>query len=114
MDIDPLQLSEEELNFELVLRHITNLGLTTRRVKCIRLRDAMTEDVSYQETYTSFTHAMDDSTSIEMCQSRIRLVLPAIDSAKKKQDIGFLEHVSSRLRHYLYRITRIRTSPAHL
>lgn len=109
-----MHLSEEELNFELALRNIGNLGLATRRNKCSRLREAMTEDTTLGRTYPSSTHVMDDVVNIETIQSRIKLLLPAIETAKKKKDMGFLNHTVSRLKHYLNRLSRIQSPPAHL
>lgn len=114
MEIDPLHLSEEEINFELALRHITGLGLTTRRNKCIKLRDAMAEDLTLGRTHTTSAHVMDDAKNIEMCQSRIRNLLPSLETAKEKKDIGFLVHTVSRLQHYLNRLSRIQSPPTHL
>lgn len=114
MEIDPLHLSEEELNFELALRHITGLGLTTRRNKCIKLRDAMAEDATLGRSYPTSDHVMDDVTNIEFCQSRIKHLLPSLEMAKKKKDVGFLVNTVSRLTHYSNRLSRIENPPAHL
>lgn len=114
MDFDPLHLSEEELNYELALRHIVGLGQTTRRVKCMRLKAALQEEMARGNAHTDLAPVMDDSTNIETCQSRIRLLLPQIDHAMKKQDLGFLEHVKSRLRHYRNRLVRINPPPAEM
>lgn len=109
-----MHLSEEELNFELALRHITGLGLTTRRNKCVKLRDAMAEDSTLGRTYPSSTHVMDDITNIEICQSRIKLLLPSLETAKKRKDVGFLVNTVSRLQHYRNRLSRIENPPVHL
>lgn len=111
MEINPLHLSEEELNFELNLRNITGLGLTTRRVKCTKLKDAMTVDYKEGRFYPTSTHVMDDCTNIENCEYQIKLILPAIQAALEKNDRGFLENVKSRLRHYLTRLSRVNPPP---
>lgn len=107
MDIDPLHLSEEELNYELALRNIRELGQKTRRVKCSTLLKAFEEDLRLGRSHLDSTHVMNNATNIDICQSRVRLLLTPIDTAIKKHDIGFLEHAKSRLHHYRDRLERI-------
>ncbi|XP_058828059.1 uncharacterized protein LOC131695805 [Topomyia yanbarensis] len=114
MEINPLHLSEEELNYELALRKIKGPAQSTRRDKCSRLQQAMEQDMRTGCFHTDSSHVMEDSRNIEACQSRVKLLLTPIDTAIKKHDIGFLENVKSRLRHYRNRLIRVHPPPIEL
>lgn len=45
MEVKPIDLSDEELNFELELRGVHGFGPMTRRVKCTTLEKVMQEDL---------------------------------------------------------------------
>lgn len=56
--MDPQNLSEEQLNYELALRSVSPEGLATRRIKGIKLKTLLQREFRDGKPYDSSAHAM--------------------------------------------------------
>lgn len=79
--MDPLYLSEEELNYELALRNITQLGSVTRRIKGVKLRSLIQQEFTKSIKHTSSDHALAAEVNIHRCEQQIKLLIPMIETA---------------------------------
>lgn len=107
--MDPLYLSEEELNYELALRHIRELGSATRRIKGVKLRAIIKQEFAENKYYDSSEHAMAADVNINHCQQQIKILIPMIETALKKRNTDFLTQTRSRLYHYRNRLAIVKT-----
>lgn len=65
--MDPASLTEEEICYELTLRHVNNLGALPRRARAVRLRALMQEDESKGTFYDNSSHVMEVRNNISQC-----------------------------------------------
>ncbi|XP_052563530.1 uncharacterized protein LOC120423844 [Culex pipiens pallens] len=107
MEVNPIDLSNEELNFELELRGVAGLGPMTHRIKCTTLEKVMQDDLKSGRVYASSSHVVDGSSEIRICHSRIKRLLPQIITGIERNNIAFLEPIVSRLNHYYNRLTLV-------
>ncbi|XP_058465806.1 uncharacterized protein LOC131439148 [Malaya genurostris] len=102
--MDPSSLTEEEIWYELALRHVNNLGVLPRRARSVRLRALMQEDEIKGTIYNSSAHVMDAADNISQCQIRVRELMPEMQSALKRGDLPSVRIILSRLTHYRERL----------
>lgn len=105
--MDPASLSEEEICYELALRHVNNLGALPRRARAVRLRALMQEDEIRGMIYDSSSHVMDAGDNISQCQTRVRELIPEVEAALNRGDLPAVRLVRSRLIHYRDRLAII-------
>lgn len=105
MEVKPIHLSDEELNFELELRGVAGLGPMTNRIKCSRLEKVMQDDLRNGRVYSSSAHVVDSSSEIRTGQSRVNRLMPQINTGIERKNVAFLEPIVSRLNHYYNRLT---------
>ncbi|XP_055590749.1 uncharacterized protein LOC129742837 [Uranotaenia lowii] len=104
MDMDPACLSEDEVSYELALRHVANLSSLPRRAKALRLRQIMLEDMRNNKIYDNSSHIMDAEQNIRVCQDRVDNLLQRLKVAFKSADYQFMRQATSRLIHYRERL----------
>ncbi|XP_055610752.1 uncharacterized protein LOC129757668 [Uranotaenia lowii] len=104
MDMDPACLSEDEVSYELALRHVANLSSLPRRAKALRLRQIMLEDIRNNKIYENSSHIMDAEQNIRTCQDRVDNLLERLKVAFKSADYQFMRQATSRLIHYRERL----------
>ncbi|XP_062700567.1 uncharacterized protein LOC109405945 [Aedes albopictus] len=103
--MDPASLLEEEISYELALRHVNNLGALPRRARAVRLRALMQEDEIKGILYDNSSHVMDVGDNISQCQSRVRELIPEVEAALKRGDLPAVRLLRSRLVHYRDRLS---------
>lgn len=108
--MDPACLTEEEISYELALRHVSSLSSLPRRARAVRLRALMKEDSSKHIYHENSSHVMDGETNIDMCQFNINELLSTLDTAFQKSDLTFIRQARSRLFHYRDRLAIIEPS----
>ncbi|XP_062707423.1 uncharacterized protein LOC134287993 [Aedes albopictus] len=96
--MDLTHLSNEEIDYELALRFVVNLGPSTHRNKVLKLKELMS-----QEDETSMhnsEHVMSSSTNLETCQNKISELRKLVDEAILIKDTFVISQLRSRLLHY--------------
>lgn len=110
--MDLTHLSNEEIDYELALRFVVNLGPSTHRNKVLKLRELMTQDEGNQDNvYRSSEHVMPSISNIETCQVRISELKTLIDEAIQIKDPFAITQLRSRLLHYEHRLESIQPLP---
>lgn len=106
--MDLTHLSDEEIDYELALRFVVNLGPLTHRNKVLKLKDLITKEDALQNTiYHSSEHVMSSTTNIETCQKRIGELKQLVDEAIQMKDAFATAQLRSRLLHYSHRLDAI-------
>lgn len=108
--MDYTHLTDEEVTYELALRHVVNLGPTTHRGKVLRLKALIHEEASRNNQPTSSDHVMSSHSNIEHCEAQIHQLKISTDSAIRTADSATLNQIRSRLTHYRDRLRLIRPS----
>ncbi|XP_062701346.1 uncharacterized protein LOC109405522 [Aedes albopictus] len=96
--MDLTHWSNEEIDYELALRFVVNLGPSTHRNKVLKLKELMS-----QEDETSIhnsEHVMSSSTNLETCQNKIGELRKLVDEAILIKDTFVISQLRSRLLHY--------------
>lgn len=106
--MDPLYLSDEELNYELDLRRCNQPAYATRRIKGVQLRALIQKEFAENVKYTSSEHAMPPDVNIHRCEQQVRLLIPMIETALKKRNTDFLIQSRSRMLHYRNRLSIVK------
>lgn len=106
-------LTDEEIAYELALRHIHNVGAMTHRNKVLRLKALAQEEALRDIEYDRSGHVMDPSDDLENCSMGIKELQTLVNTAQKSKNSHDLSIVLSRLSHYKDRLARIE-APEHL
>ena len=69
--MDPAFLSEDEVDYELALRHVSNLSSLPRRARAVRLRALMQSDSDNNICYNDSSHIMGSEQNIANYQTRV-------------------------------------------
>lgn len=109
--MDPTCLSEEEIRYELALRHVSFLSSVSRRARAVRLRTLMQEDDMKGIYHADSSHVMNAAENIDQCMSRVHEMIPLINAAYKNGDLESLRQSRSRLMHYRDRLAIIEPPP---
>lgn len=112
--MDPACLTDEEINYELALRHVSNLSALPRRARAARLRVLIEEDTSKQVYYDDASYVMDEDENIKQCQRNTNEILLTLDTALQKSDLMVIRQARSRLFHYRERLAIIEPSAHQL
>lgn len=105
--MDPTCLSEEEVSYELALRHVNNLGSISRRIRAVKLRALMQEDDIKGNVYADSSHVMMPEDNIAQCLTRVREITASLDLAFKQGNMETIREARSRLLHYRDRLAII-------
>ncbi|XP_062535431.1 uncharacterized protein LOC134204672 [Armigeres subalbatus] len=111
--MDPASLTEEEIGYELALRHVTNLGSLPRRARAVRLRALMQEDEIKNTIYDTSSHVMEAVDNISQCQSEVSKIVSELDGAFKRGDLPAVRVIRSRLIHYRDRLAIVEPPANH-
>ncbi|XP_062534186.1 uncharacterized protein LOC134203324 [Armigeres subalbatus] len=106
--MDYTHLTDEEVTYELALRHVVNLGPTTHRGKILRLKALVQEETLRDSKPTSSDHVMSPQSNIEHCESHINKLHISAESALHTADSEAICQIRSRLLHYRDRLLLIR------
>ncbi|XP_058815288.1 uncharacterized protein LOC131678887 [Topomyia yanbarensis] len=106
--MDYTLLTDEEVTYELALRHVVNLGPTTHRGKVIRLKAVIQEESLRDFKPTSSDHVMSPQSNIELCESQVQQLHLSTESAIHTADSAALNQIITRLNHYRDRLRLIR------
>ncbi|XP_058834657.1 uncharacterized protein LOC131691918 [Topomyia yanbarensis] len=105
--MDYTHLTNEEIDYELALRHVVNLGRTSHRGKVIRLK-ALTQQESLSDIMpTSSEHVMSAQANIEVCQAQLDTLHIQVDAAIRSVNTADMYELRSRLVHYQNRLRLI-------
>ncbi|XP_062553274.1 uncharacterized protein LOC134218349 [Armigeres subalbatus] len=103
--MDLTHLSNEEIDYELALRFVVNLGPCTHRNKVLKLKDLMAQEGQLQEPAChSSQHVMSSTSNLEICQLRIGELRKRVDEAVQIKDTFAIAQLRSRLIHYKTRL----------
>lgn len=102
--MDYTHLTNEEINYELAVRHEANSGATAPRGKVLRLKALTNEEISRDSMPSSSEHVMSPDANIEICQSQIERLHINTDSAICAADYVALNEIRSRDTHYRNRL----------
>lgn len=105
--MDYTHLNDEEMGYELALRHVVNLGPTTHRGKVIRLKALLQEESLRGNRPVSSEHVMSAQANIEICQLQAEQLHLLTETAVNSGDINGLNNLRSRLSHYQNRLRLI-------
>ncbi|XP_062713646.1 uncharacterized protein LOC134290505 [Aedes albopictus] len=107
--MDLTHLSNEEIDYELAIRFVVNLGPSTHRNKVLKLKELMAQEGGIQDrVYESSEHVMCSSSNIETCQVRIGKLKTLVDEAIQIKDPFAISQLRSRLIHYDHRLASIK------
>lgn len=106
-------LTEEEISYELALRHIVNVSSMTHRNKVLKLKALTQEEALRDVIHTSSDRAIDPTDNIENCSQGIQQLQSLVALAQKSGNSHDLSIISSRLTHYKNRLAII-APPEHL
>ena len=102
--IDFIHLTDEEIAYELALRHVTNLAPTTKRARVTKLKALVQEDILRDTVYVNSEYVMQPELNMETCQSAIRELRKFVDLAIQNDNQEQIKVVRSRLLHYRHRL----------
>ncbi|XP_055599075.1 uncharacterized protein LOC129748459 [Uranotaenia lowii] len=105
--IELFHLSDEEIAYELALRHVTNLAPSTRRAKVVKLKALVQEDILRETNYVSSEYAMSPESNVEACQMAIQELKNFVDLAIQNGNSEQMACARSRLLHYRQRLSII-------
>ena len=97
-------LSEEEILYELALRHIVNVGSLTHRNKVLKLKTLWQDEVEGNILHESSTHVMSPTVNIETCSAAINQLHTLVDSVSRSKNKLDISNTKSRLLHYAVRL----------
>lgn len=106
--MDFTHLTDEEVNYELALRHVVNLGPTTHRGKVLRLKALIQEESLRDSKPTSSDHVMSTQSNLEQCESQVHQLHIGAEAAIRTADSVTLNQIRTRLYHYCDRLLLIR------
>ncbi|XP_055548885.1 uncharacterized protein LOC129732235 [Wyeomyia smithii] len=106
--MDYTQLTDEEITYELALRHMVNLGPMTHRLKVQRLNNAVQDDLAKNSSRSESTHIMSPTVNFEVCQLAVATIQNEIQHAINNHDIHALTVLLSRLTHYKNRLAIVK------
>ncbi|XP_062698108.1 uncharacterized protein LOC134284019 [Aedes albopictus] len=106
--MDFTHLTDEEVNYELALRHVVNLGPTTHRGKVLRLKALIQEESLRDSKPTSSDHVMSTQSNLEQCESQVHQLHIGAEAAIRTADSVALNQIRTRLYHYRDRLLLIR------
>ncbi|XP_058836854.1 uncharacterized protein LOC131693219 [Topomyia yanbarensis] len=102
--MDYTHLIDEEIEYELALRHVVNLGPKTHRTKVQLLHKAIREDAARNVTRDSAEHAISPTVNMERCQIQIYELHKQVSVALRDVNIEMLAQLRSRIAHYRFRL----------
>ncbi|XP_062705951.1 uncharacterized protein LOC115265651 [Aedes albopictus] len=105
--MDYTQLTDEEVTYELALRHVVNLGPTTHRGKVLRLKALMQEESLRDSKPTSSEHVMSSQSNLEQCESQVHQLHISAEAAIRTANSAALSQIRTRLYHYRDRLQLI-------
>ncbi|XP_062706813.1 uncharacterized protein LOC109421856 [Aedes albopictus] len=105
--MDYTHLTDEEVTYELALRHVVNLGPTTHRGKVLRLKALMQEEALRDNQPTSSAHVMSPQSNIEHCETQIQQLHISTEAAIRTADRAAISQSRTRLTHYRDRLRLI-------
>nr|XP_029725294.1 uncharacterized protein LOC115265170 [Aedes albopictus] len=105
--MDYTHLTDEEVTYELALRHVVNLGPTTHRGKVLRLKALMQEEALRDNQPTSSAHVMSPQSNIEICETQIQQLHISTEAAIRTADRAAISQSRTRLTHYRDRLRLI-------
>ena len=97
-------LTDEEINYELTLRHVVNFGPATHRNKVLKLKTLVQEDQIRDTHYTNSEHVMSPTVNLEQCQARLSELQKQLASALSSGNLDQVSQTKSRLFHYRDRL----------
>ena len=110
--MDFSHLTNEEVNYELALRHVRNLAQTTHRAKVLKLKALAQEDVIRETIHASSDHVMSPEDNIDTCQQQLEELRELVHNALVSQNKDVLSQSRSRLIHYRSRLAILKPPPA--
>ncbi|XP_062711169.1 uncharacterized protein LOC115265398 [Aedes albopictus] len=106
--MDFTHLTDEEVTYELALRHVVNLGPTTHRGKVLRLKALVQEESLKDNKPTSSEHVMSPQSNLELCEAQVHQLHISCEAAIRTADSVTLNQIRTRLHHYRDRLQLIR------
>nr|XP_029720641.1 uncharacterized protein LOC115262396 [Aedes albopictus] len=105
--MDYTHLTDDEVTYELALRHVVNLGPTTHRGKVLRLKALIQEEALRDNQPTSSAHVMSPQSNIEHCETQIQQLHISTEAAIRTADRAAISQSRTRLTHYRDRLRLI-------
>lgn len=106
-------LTDEEISYELALRHIVNVASMTHRNKVLKLKALTQEEVLRDIAHSSSNQAIDPDVNIESCSHGVQQLQSLVALAQKPGSSQDLSIITSRLTHYKNRLAIV-DPPEHL
>ncbi|XP_055584860.1 uncharacterized protein LOC129737726 [Uranotaenia lowii] len=105
--IELYHLNDEEMEYELALRHVTNLAPCSRRARVVKLKALVQEDTLRDTIYVNSEHVMSPELNIEVCQRAVVELRNQVDLATQNRNADQMACAKSRLLHYRQRLSLI-------
>ncbi|XP_055588515.1 uncharacterized protein LOC129740895 [Uranotaenia lowii] len=105
--IDLYHLNDEEMEYELALRHVSNLAPCSRRARVVKLKALVQEDTLRDTIYVNSEHVMSPELNIEVCQRAVVELRNHVDLATQNRNADQMACAKSRLLHYRQRLSLI-------